>query len=206
MFYVINVRDTRFDDKYFAYADCVDKETGDFKKCPVCGGGTSTRKWLPPIKIKLSKPKYGDFIFGAFSTFMCSQRFKKEYELAGLQGIEEFEPVEIVKVNRKKKDAPGPPLYYLASVMISTVRVDEANSYFNWESEPTCNACRADGFINGLNGFTIDESTWNNEDLFYAVGLPGTIVVSRRFYDFIKDNGFTNLTLTKTEEYSWGVF
>jgi len=202
-FYVINMH--LFDDKKYAYGEQVDQKTGDFEKCEICGSPISMRKWLPPLKAKLSKPSYGDFVFGTFTTFLVTERFKKEYEASGLTGIISFEPVEIVKVNRKRDSSPETPIYYYVSIVRSKALIDEEKSKIQRDGEISCNHCRTGGVIKFLKGIFFEDNTWSGEDIFFPKGLPGTIIVSEKFADFVRDYGFLNINFIPAEEYipSW---
>lgn len=195
----------RFNDNEYAYGEQVDQKTGDYEKCETCGSPISMRKWLPPLKAKLSKPSYGDFVFGTFTTFLVTERFKKEYEATGLTGIVSFEPVEIVKVNRKRDSSPETPSYYYVSIARSKAVIDEKKSKIRRDGEISCNHCRTGGVIKSLKGIFFEDNTWSGEDIFFPIGLPGTIVVSERFVDFVRDHGFSNINFIPAEEYipSW---
>ncbi|OJT25297.1 hypothetical protein BO221_10720 [Archangium sp. Cb G35] len=66
----------------------------------------------------------------------------------------------------------------------------------------TCNWCRETG-VDSIHGVVLEQGSWNGDDIFTARGLPGSIVVSKRFADFVARHGFTNMKLTPTEEYTW---
>lgn len=202
-FFVMNIK--RFNDTEFAYGEQVELVTGDFEKCVDCGLPIGMRKWLPPLKAKLSKPFYGDFVYGTFTTFLASENFKQKYENACLNGIITFEPVEITKVVGKKTNSPIPPQYYYVTVINSKTRIDEVKSSFIRDGEVECNTCRIGGTISSYKGIYIDQSTWDGEDIFYPIGLPGTLIVSQRFYEFVVNNNFLNIDLIPANEYepSW---
>ncbi|MEA4826010.1 MAG: hypothetical protein VB130_05185 [Clostridium sp.] len=198
-FYVI-VRD-RFNDSEYTFGESVDKKTGDFEKCQVCGSPVSMRKWLPPLKVKLSKPSYGDFVFGTFITCLVSEKFKQQYEISGLKGIKTFEAVEIIKVNGKKTTSMQPPQYYNVQFEKSKAKIDELKSKFVRDGEVECDACRIGGVVCSFDGIFLEEGTWEGQDIFFPTGLPGTILVSQRFYDFVRDNSFTNIDFVPAEQY-----
>jgi hypothetical protein len=202
-FYVVNRH--FFDDKEYAYGEQVDQKTGDFEKCDICGSAISMRKWLTPLKAKLSKPSYGDFVFGTFTTFLVTERFKKEYEANRLTGIVSFEPVEIVKVNRERDSSPEIPIYYYVSIVRSKSVIDERKSKIQRDGQISCNHCRTGGVIKSLKGIFFEDNTWSGEDIFFPIDLPGTIMVSERFTDFIKNYKFSNISFISAEEYipSW---
>ncbi len=202
-FYVINMH--LFDDKKYAYGEQVDQKTGDFEKCDICGSAISMRKWLPPLKVKLSKPSYGDFVFGTFTTFLVTEDFKREYEISGLTGIVSFESVEIVKVNRNRDSSSKMPTYYYVSIVRSKAVIDEIKSKIKRDGDIRCNYCRTGGVIKSLKGIFFEDNTWSGEDIFFPIGLPGTIIVSEKFVNFVKHNGFSNVDFIPAEEYipSW---
>lgn len=203
-FYVID-RSNRFNDTKYAYGEEVEQKTGNYETCQVCGAPVSLREWLSPRKVKLSKPSYGDFVFGTFSTFLCSDNVKEEYVKLGLKGIIEFQEVEIVKVNKKKATSSESPKYYNAKIRRGNARINEELSKFIREDQENfCEVCRT-GTIRSFNGIYIESDTWNGEDIFYPIGLPGTILVSRKFYDFVISKHFTNINFIPAEKYvpSW---
>jgi len=75
-FYRLNAGNT-FDDSKFAYCEPTDdaEYVDDISrpKCPKCGGGLSSLYWVEPRKVILSKPKYGDFVYG-MAHFLYSWR------------------------------------------------------------------------------------------------------------------------------------
>lgn len=197
-FYVINQQ--LFNDDHYAYGEQVDQKTGDFDKCDICRAPISSRKWLPPLKVKLSKPSYGDFVFGTFSTFLASEHFKQKYQTTGLKGILNFEPVEITKVNYKKPNSLIPPQFYNVVVARSKTRVDEIKSKFVREGNVECDVCRS-GVITSFEGVFLIKDIWDGKDIFFPTGLPGTLVVTQKFFDFVKNNKFTNIEFIPAEQY-----
>jgi hypothetical protein len=189
-----------FDDTKYAYGEQVDVIAGDFDKCEQCGSPVSMRKWLPPRKFKLSKPSYGDFVFGTFPAFLVSERFRKEYERSGLNGIVNFEDVEVVKIMGKRLNLLQPPRYFNVTIVRSKALIDEEKSKLIRNEEPQCNFCRT-SIIKSFNGVFLSPNTWGGEDIFYARGLPGTIILSERFREFVLKHNFTNINLVPAEDY-----
>jgi hypothetical protein len=199
-FYIIN--NNLFDDSRYAYGEEMDHHTGNYEKCNVCGKPISMRKWMPPLKAKLSKPLYGDFVFGTFSNFLTSERFKKGYMNSGLKGIKAFEVVEIIKIGHMNKNSPQPPIYYNVLITISGAKIDEEKSVFVREGEIDCDFCRVGGIIKSFKRIIIKEYTWEGYDIFHTTILPGTVIVTQKFYDFVKFNNYTNIDLVPAETYS----
>ncbi|ARU63790.1 hypothetical protein CBW65_04930 [Tumebacillus avium] len=57
------------------------------------------------------------------------------------------------------------------------------------------------GTIHTYKNVVIDEDTWDGVDVFRPIGLPGTIVVTERFRDFVNQHVFTNINLVPSAEY-----
>lgn len=174
---------------------------GDPDYCPVCGSPMTWKRWLPPKSVILEKPKYGDFVYGTFDSFLVSENFKLKYENSGLKGIINFDEVKIHKVRRLRRNSDNlPPKYYHVEIKISATKVDEKRSNFIWDDPPSCDYCRS-GTLRSRDGFIIDEFTWTGEDIFYCQGYWGTVVVNERFKEFLQENQFTNYKLIPDREY-----
>ena len=177
---------------------------GEPDYCEICGKPISLRKWLPPHKVILEKPVYGDFVFGGFSEMLVSKRFMQLYKEKKLKGIQSFFPVQIVKIRRKRENSPEPPQYYKIEIKRTNTLIDEKASGLKREfdkGQTFCKICQTGGIIKTFNGIYIQENSWTNEDIFYASGLPGEIIVTQSFVDFVKDNKFTNITFVNSKEY-----
>jgi len=198
-FYVLDAN-LFFDTKY-ASGEEVDPEYGDSENCPYCGSPLTSLRWLQPYKVKLLKPKFGDFVFGLIEPFLASENFMNKYLKSGLKGITKFEKVEVVKINWMKSNTSPPPNYYYVSLIRSKTRIDEKRSKFKRKGKIECEKCRTGGTIENYEGYYFEEGTYDGEDIFIATGLPGEIFVSPKFYDFGKENNFTNLNFIPAEEY-----
>lgn len=191
----------RFTSEYAYGEDADPVNLGDPEYCPVCGSPMTWKKWLPPKNVILEKPKYGDFVYGTFDSFLVSENFKRNYEQSGLKGIINFDEVTIVKVRRLRKGSSKlPPPYFHVEINITATRVDEERSNFIWDRPPKCDYCRS-GLLRSHDAFIIDESTWTGEDIFYCRGYWGTVVVTERFKEFLEENHFTNYKLISDKEY-----
>lgn len=199
-FYVID-KSSRYEDDKYAFGEHIDQKTGDFEVCEECKLPVGMREWVSPRKVKLSKPSFGDFVFGTFATFLCSERFKVEYEKSGLKGIVEFQDVDTVKVKNSRKEKVQPPKYYHVKIKRGGARIDEIKSNLIREpGEELCQICKV-GTIKSFEAVYIENNTWNGDDIFYPTGLPGKIITSQKFYDFIKQNNFTSISLIPAKEY-----
>ncbi|ADO70789.1 uncharacterized protein STAUR_2997 [Stigmatella aurantiaca DW4/3-1] len=57
--------------------------------------------------------------------------------------------------------------------------------------------------MDSVHGFALNGETWQGEDVFRPRGKQGSILISERFAEFVKQHGFTNMKLIPTEEYVW---
>ncbi len=183
----------------------VNREKG--ADCPRCGGPIGMMKWLPPYRVELvlHGEELGDFIKTPGDDLLVSKRFAQAFQTEGLTGLEGFHPVEVARFRRKKR---GPktshlPQYLVVSACFGRAAVDLAHSRIRYaDAIPTCEECR-NATKNAIHGFTLEPGTWQGEDIFRPRGLHGRLVVSDRFARFVAHHGFTNMTLTPTEELVW---
>ena len=179
----------------WAESDAVDPKYGDCLYCPLCNAPITKKQWMHPRKIKLSKPKYPDYIsYWAGDGIIVSERFKEAYEKSGLKGITLFSPVEVVKVSRIKENSPKPPNYYDAMPTISFAKVDDSKSIIKGRrQEHKCSLCNPRGKTTDLiRSITLDWSGWRGEDVFRLHELGKTYFATQHFVDFCQQNEFEN--------------
>ncbi|HYO59858.1 hypothetical protein [Archangium sp.] len=90
----------------------------------------------------------------------------------------------------------------MVTPVFGSAAVDEARSRIRRSSPITCDWCRETG-VDAIHGFALEQGSWKGDDVFLARGMPGSIVVSKRFAHFVARHGFTNMRLIPTEEYVW---
>ena len=187
-------------------AEKVDPILGDGEKCPLCGRAVSLKRWMEPRRIKLSNSRFPDRLsWWILDPPIFAESVKDAYECEGLTGISEFKSVEVVKVSRKNKRAPLPPVYFSAEIPYNkSVRVDVNNTIkIGQPRDWKCELCSPFAInCERLEQLRLDTSKWDGTDVLrvYNVG----IIYSERFYDFVKRHGFTNFNLINTEEYQYG--
>jgi hypothetical protein len=191
--------DTKFD-------DVEPINLGEAPLCSRCGGAVGMRTWLPPYRVNLElyAQGLGDFVDGPGYEFLVSERFAEAFRTEGLTGLLGFHPCEVVRMKRMRR-VPKPsvaPPYVVVSICFGRGAVDEARSHLRRARPLTCPECRNPG-TDSIHGFTLEPGTWQGEDVFRPRGLPGDIVVSERFAEFVKKHGWTNMKLTPTEEFVW---
>jgi len=182
---------------------------GEPPPCPKCGEPFGMLTWLPPYRaeLELHGESFGDFVKGSGDEVLISERMAETLRAEGLTGLLGFHPAEVVRIRRMRKGpksgaAPG---YVVVSPCFGRAAVDEARSRLRHTEPVTCPECRYAG-LDSIHGFTLEAGTWQGEDVFRPRGLPGRIVVSERFAEFVQRHGFTNMKLIPTEEYVWDPF
>jgi len=180
---------------------------GEAPLCPRCKGALGLLTWLPPFRIDLEiyGQQPGDFVTGPGNSFLISERMAAAFKAEGLTGLLGFHPTEVVRVRRKRKGAKleTVPRYLVVDVsFFGTSAVDVARSRLRYGVPVTCPECRAEG-LDSIHGFVLEPGTWRGEDVFRARGLPGTIIVSERFAEFVERHELTNMKLIPTGQYVW---
>jgi hypothetical protein len=180
---------------------------GQAPRCPQCGDPIGMRQWLPPYQVELEQHGGGaaDFVKGPGYDVLISERMAEAFQEKGLSGLLGFHPVEVVRVRRKRKgrEAPAVPRYVAVTACFGHGAVDLARSSFRYAVEPVpCAECRSIE-LDSIHGFTLEPGTWRGEDVFRPRGLQGSIVVSERFAELVKQHGLTNMKLIPTKEYVW---
>ena len=162
-------------------------------------------RWEPPFRVEIETwgGRFGDLAFGPADEFLASERFKALWEQAGLVGLHGFEPVEIVKVRRRRKRIKeAPPQYFRVWAGHSDVAVDEVRSGLQWVDPPapTCEVCRGGGIKKGWERIVLEGEP--KENVFFARGLSGALLADERFKRFCDQHAITNCPLIPAEQAS----
>ena len=184
----------------------IDDNVGEASRCPRCGDFIGSLPWLPPYRgtLELHGKDPGDFIRVAGAEVLISERLAEAFRAEGLTGLGGFHLVEVLRVRRQRRGPKPPttPRYFVVTPVFGSAAVDEARSHIRRDSPIPCDWCRSTG-VDAVHGFVLEQGSWNGDDIFVARGMPGSIVVSKRFASFVARHGFTNMKLTPTEEYTW---
>ena len=89
------------------------------------------------------------------------------------------------------------------SIVRSRAVIDRKLSELILDEPWSCKECRLGGIIKRINKIVIEKNTWSGEDLFFARGLPGTIITTERFKDFFFDAGIRNGELIEATQYQF---
>lgn len=187
------VANNLFDDSEYAIADSRNATYGTSPKCDECGGPIGSRRWLPEFIVKLSKKKFGDFVFGSVNPFLVTEKIVKIIHDNNINGIVNFNQV-VVTNNQNAK-------LYFPEIKYGSLLIDEYLSGFVRSSPIKCKVCMLGGVISSYGMLTADMTTWDGLDIFRLKQLPGTIVLSDRFYDLCKENAVTNLSVKEMQDY-----
>ncbi len=176
--------------------------TGDAPECPACGEAIGMLRLLPPIQVelKLWGRGFGDLSFGPGNEFLVSERFKDTFLKAGLTGLPSFTPVKIAKVKSRKKVTEPVPRYFAVLPVRSRTAIDDRACGMVREAPWTCHECRTDIIIR-FKCVVLEERTWSGEDVFFARGLPGTVITSERFKEFCDKHAFRNCLLIEADRF-----
>jgi hypothetical protein len=177
---------------------------GNAPRCPTCGGYTGLRPLLEPLEVDVEAwgRSCGDVAFGPGDQVLISEKSKRAFENAGVRGVERIEPVTVRRVRRRGDfEAASSPKYWLATIVHGTGFIDVTQSGLRRSEGQVCIVCGLGGVLLGLKRVVLTPGSWSGEDVFYARGLPGTILVSKRFKDVVEASGLTGFQFENTDDY-----
>jgi hypothetical protein len=169
---------------------------GEAPICSQCGRFLGGRDWLPPYEVDIEcfGKRVGDLAFGS-DLFLVSPRFKDVYVDAKLKGLSGFHPVQILSFKNGEKMVGEKPDYLKVDVFRGDIAIDPIASGDEWEGKDTCPCCLLGNRLKRRRRIVIDERTWSGEDVFFARGAPGQLIVSNRFKKVCEANGVTNAVM-----------
>lgn len=204
-FFVLQNPNVEAGDAITDFVAVVGSPVGEAPRCLVCGKFIGMLPLAPPIHVDVEAwgLRWGDVAFGPGDQILISARLKKLFSDGGLVGFSQLARASIAKMRRRSTGAGDPPEYWLASIQHSRTAIDEAASDLVRDEVPECDDCRLGGVIKRIGKVIIRAGTWSGEDVFYARGLPGTILVSERFKRLCDEGGLANCLLVAAEEFSF---
>lgn len=180
------------------------------ERCPQCGQVISGARWIPPRKIVLTSRKVPDFLYtyGSSTPFLLSAKAFAEIRNAGLTGIKFAEPIDHARYLRKSKKEVAIPNYYYIEVEKSRITIDQDQSVTEYCESPTYTKCPLCCPVPGAR-MAVRNLHWNMEefehyDIFQTYEMRKTLFVSKRFVEFCKDKGLTNLHCCPSSEWKFG--
>lgn len=197
-FYVIN--NNLFEDSSFGFGEQTieNYNTGKAQYCSGCKFPISLLEWLPPFEINVSKKELGDFIFGTYPGFIVSERFKLEYLKSNLNGLSEFNKVDLY-YRKNRLSAP----YFYPKIPLINAFVDL--NLIDLEDKNLCNVCqKGSSIINKICGVKFINSDFIKEDIFFTTSLgQAQIFVSSNFKKFVDSVSFKNIEFVKDIHFKW---
>lgn len=166
---------------------------GDATKCPKCGAFVSMLAWLPPfrVELELTGEQLGDLIFSPGNDFLASKRFCEAYQGLKLIGLTGFDPVEVVRIQSRRKSLPEAPPYFRVEPLRTEAALDLMASGCEWVEPPKCDYCRT-GQLKRRTRLVLEKGTWSGEDIFCPRGATGRILTTDRFKNACEQHGITN--------------
>ncbi|MET0406027.1 MAG: hypothetical protein ABW123_26655 [Cystobacter sp.] len=180
---------------------------GDAPRCPRCGVFIGMIPWLPPYRaeLELHGEELADFIRCPGYEWLISERLAEALRAEELTGLEGFHPVEITRVRRARMrptTSTVVPRYYVVSPCFGQALADPVFNRARISAPPSCPECRSTG-IDAIHGIILEPGTWSGEDIFRPRGMPGDLLVTERFKDFVERHGFTNMCFMLAEQFVW---
>lgn len=177
---------------------------GDAPRCSVCGSYVGLRRLLAPIEVDVEAwgSSWGDIAFGPADQILLSEKCRRLFESAEISGIERIDVVTVRRVRaRGGVIATSIPRYWLATIAHGTAIIDDKSSTVRRSQDRVCGECGLGGILYGLKNLVLKPGSWSGEDIFYARGLPGVILVSKRFKDVVEASRLTNFMFRNADDY-----
>jgi hypothetical protein len=173
---------------------------GEAPRCSHCGRFTGGLPWLSPHRVEMVVwgPRAGDIAFGPGESLLISEKLKRLFDDGALRGASGFEAAEVARTTWKQKRKFLSNYYHVAPEHAGA-RIDLARSHVEWADGPICPLCLQGSILKRVRGVRIDSNSWLRGDIFYASGLPGTILVSQSFRDRIERDGLLNCDCVDSE-------
>ena len=171
--------------------------------CPICGEYVGMIPTLPPYGAEITAfdKQPGDIAFGPANNLLVSEKFRQSWDGKRLRGLD-FHPIERLRV-RPARLGKKPLTYFHVAPRYFGTHIDLERSTFEHEDPISCSQCHYGGLLKSIRGMQIDEVSWTGEDMFFAWGLCGTVIVTDRVRQLRDEFGLTNINLTPVESFFW---
>lgn len=145
----------------------------------MCGRYTDLLPWLPPYCVELEPwgCAYGDFGGGTWREFLISDRLRTLIEQHGLRGLSGFDPVEVVRVRKRRRIKEDLPAYFLVRPRRNGAVVDEVASELERAGRPVCPRCGGGDEVFRYRRLILRDGSWGGDDVF-APNIGGVIMVT----------------------------
>jgi hypothetical protein len=184
----------------------------EYPRCPKCGRAVGGLYWQPPYNVVLKQPHtVGDFVNGAGGcNCLVSERFLSLYKREELKGIEKILPINIIRMGTTEKaKLLIPPKLSGIYFRHSLTRVNYDEMGIEWMKKPKpdyCVLCGPGGgggkfgIVHKREKIVVEINSWEGDDMFFAINLPGSILLSERAANMIVNNQLTNASVIPCEE------
>lgn len=174
--------------------------------CPYCGRQLRDYVTFPLNSVMdIAKPYFCDMIYTLGSVYV-TERFRDSFEKSGLKGIENFREITLDKIKThngvRKAKLPEPPRYFMADLIVDGATIDLKKSKAVFHRPEFCHYCmfptqepyeRVDFGNMGLvkwDGYYIDQTRWNGNNIFVVLSYPIYFAVDQKFKDWFEENQF----------------
>jgi hypothetical protein len=189
--------------------DFLQAEGSALGKAPVCSKCSKYTGMIPlaspaRLEITMGGKKWLDLAEGSADQVLVSRSlldFMKRQSMAGLYDCLE---VTFESIRCKRAHLSVMPNYVLCSVARSRAAVDYERSIIDRQSGDVCPECRLGPVIDYIGPFELETNTWSGEDLFYARGLPGTLIATERFLEASQEQFQLPPFVRLAEHRGWG--
>jgi hypothetical protein len=173
---------------------------GEASQCPNCNRYVSMLHWLPPYHtdIVVHGKQLGDVVDCSNASILVSERFRDAWLAEELKGINEFSPLERLRIRPARLGKTRPTYFHVSPGLFGT-QIDVERSLIEYSAPITCSKCKS-GDIQSARGVVIDKASWTGEDLFFPWGMSGRVIVTERVRQIRDKYGLTNMNLVPTEE------
>lgn len=176
--------------------------TGEAPRCPICGGIIGMLPTEPPLigEVELDGQFFGDIAYGPGGDIYFSERLKNEFISRRLVGIDEFGPINIIKVTSRGIVSNKLPDYFLARPAVSRAFIDDVKSGVMRRSKSNCPECLG-GDPKKIERLILAKDSWSGEDIFKARGLFSEEIASERFRLMCSEMNFMNFIFVRAEDF-----
>jgi hypothetical protein len=190
------------------YVDTDGSKTWPAPQCTLCWSIIGSLPLLPPIIVELEcwGASFGDIVFGSGNELLLNEGLLNSFHASRLNGLIEIAPVDVVHVTVHRKLLGELPRYRCCRISQSRAIIDDAASGLDRQLPWTCPECHSGGVIKSLKRIVLEPNSWSGEDVFYARGLPGTVLVSERFEALFNREQFSNCVLIPTEQFNFDYY
>ena len=162
--------------------------------CPIEPGHRHGGRRLTDLSVILPRGPIQDFVWTWYSECLMQDHILDLFRREGFTGFE-ARPAKA----KLKKGAEKPPMLWELAVTGwgGVVRPESGVKRIHFCEE--CKHVRYSGVTNAHN--LIDESRWDGSDVFLIWPMPGSIFVTERVADYIRDHRLSGAVLKRPDEY-----